>query len=118
MHAFRIRYRNTQGTLMRILNAASRRGIDVAALEARPTGLDHELTLHIEVHSRQIGQLTRDWYSVVDVVDVRAAIAVDPSGDLTHERLAHRPATVLAAGAGSQPASAYDRVSRYEAQGE
>ena len=32
---FQIRYRNTQGTLMRILNAASRRGLDIPSVHAR-----------------------------------------------------------------------------------
>ncbi len=34
MQAFHIRYRNTQGTLMRILNAASRRGLDMPSVHA------------------------------------------------------------------------------------
>ncbi len=43
MQTFHIRYRNTQGTLMRILNAASRRGLDIPAVQAeagraRPSG--------------------------------------------------------------------------------
>ena len=34
MQAFHIRYRNTQGTLMRILNAVSRRGLDLPYVQA------------------------------------------------------------------------------------
>ena len=36
MQAFHIRYRNTQGTLMRIMNAASRRGLDLLSVQAEP----------------------------------------------------------------------------------
>ena len=74
MHAFHIRYRNTQGTLMRILNAASRRALDMPYVQAIPTGHEHTATLLLEVNAKQIGQLCRDWYAIVDVTDVRVGV--------------------------------------------
>jgi acetolactate synthase small subunit len=74
MHVFHIHYRNTQGTLMRILNAASRRALDMSYVHARPNDGGHEVTLLLEVNPKQMGQLSRDWYAIVDVTDVRAAV--------------------------------------------
>ena len=71
MHAFHIHYRNTQGTLMRILTAVSRRALDVHYLQASANGHDHHASLLLDVNSKQIGQLCRDWYAIVDVMDVR-----------------------------------------------
>lgn len=98
MNAFHIRYRNTQGTLMRILNAASRRGIDMPYVQAEPAEHTHKLTLLLDVNPKQIGQLCRDWYAVVDVIDVRAGA---PLKDATGYGAAwasspHPPATVNA----------------------
>ena len=73
MQAFHIRYRNTQGTLMRILNAASRRGLDIPYVQAEPIEHTHQVTLLLEVTPKQVGQLCRDWNAVVDVIHVRAA---------------------------------------------
>jgi len=70
MHVFHVRYRNTQGTLMRILNAVSRRGIDLPYVQAEPAEHKHRVTLLLDVNPKQIGQLYRDWHAVVDVVDV------------------------------------------------
>jgi acetolactate synthase small subunit len=86
MHVFHIRYRNTQGTLMRILNAASRRGIDMPYLQAEPAEHTHKATLLLDVHSKQLGQLCRDWRAIVDVTDVRISapikdLAVDERAD-------------------------------------
>jgi len=106
MHTFQIRYRNTQGTLMRILNAASRRALDVPYVQAEPNGHDHKVTLMLEVNTKQIGQLSRDWYAIVDVIDVHTAISVETPGDLAASNLPHPPAAVLAAGAGTQRALA------------
>lgn len=72
MQAFHIRYRNTQGTLMRILNAASRRGLDIPYVQAEPIEHTHRVTLLLEVNPRQVGQLYRDWNAIVDVIQVRA----------------------------------------------
>jgi acetolactate synthase small subunit len=74
MQAFHIQYRNTQGTLMRILNAASRRGIDMPYVQANPAEHAHVVTLLLEVSPKQIGQLCRDWRAIVDVTDVRAGV--------------------------------------------
>jgi acetolactate synthase regulatory subunit len=71
MHAFHIHYRNTQGTLMRILTAVSRRGLEVPYVHAVPAGSVHRADLLLEVNPKQIGQLCRDWHAIVDVTDVR-----------------------------------------------
>jgi acetolactate synthase small subunit len=74
MHVFHIQYRNTQGTLMRILNAASRRALEMPYVQAGPNESGHQITLLLEVNPKQMGQLTRDWYAIVDVSDVRAGV--------------------------------------------
>jgi len=75
MQAFHIRYRNTQGTLMRILNAASRRGLDIPSVHAEAAEQDHQITLALDVNSKQVGQLYREWYAIADVIHVRSATA-------------------------------------------
>ena len=67
---FHIRYRNTQGTLMRILNAASRRALDLPAVHAEAAEHDHQVTLTLDVNQKQVGQLYREWYSIADVIHV------------------------------------------------
>ncbi|HEX6822619.1 MAG TPA: hypothetical protein VF123_11215 [Candidatus Sulfotelmatobacter sp.] len=67
---FHIRYRNTQGTLMRILNAVSRRGLDLPAVHAEAAEHDHQVTLALEVNQKQVGQLYREWYGIPDVIRV------------------------------------------------
>ena len=106
MHVFHIRYRNTQGTLMRILNAASRRGIDMPYVQAEPAEHTHKLTLLLDVNPKQIGQLCRDWRVVVDVIDVRAgaplkdAVGYDPTWSAgPHPPAAAVPAAAEAASA-------------------
>lgn len=81
MHVFHIRYRNTQGTLMRILNAASRRGIDMPYVQAEPAEHMHRVTLLLNVNAKQVGQLCRDWHAIVDVMDLRAGA---PLKEMTH----------------------------------
>src|SRR5437763_17179541 len=71
MHAFHIHYRNTQGTLMRILTAVSRRGLEIPYVQATASGGGHCADLLLEVNAKQIGQLCRDWHAIVDVTDVR-----------------------------------------------
>ena len=86
MHAFHIHYRNTQGTLMRILTAVSRRGLEVQYLHAVPAGHGHSAELLLDVNAKQIGQLCRDWHAIVDVTDVRAGAPEDitqAAGDWT-----------------------------------
>jgi len=75
MNAFTIRYRNTQGTLMRILNAASRRGLDLHFVQAEAAERDHQVTLLLDVNQKQVGQLYREWYSIADVIKVGAGTA-------------------------------------------
>jgi acetolactate synthase small subunit len=71
MHAFHIQYRNTQGTLMRILTAVSRRGIEIPYVVAAASGGLHVADLLLDVNAKQIGQLSRDWHAIVDVLEVR-----------------------------------------------
>jgi acetolactate synthase small subunit len=70
MPVFHIRYRNEQGALMRILNAISRRGLDLTSVHAEATGQHHAVTLLLDASQKQIGQLSREWHSIVDVIDV------------------------------------------------
>lgn len=82
MNSFQVRYRNTQGTLMRILTAVSRRGLDLPQVKAEPAEQGHRVTLLLDVTPKQVGQLCRDWHAIVDVTDVRAvapALPVSPA---------------------------------------
>jgi acetolactate synthase regulatory subunit len=74
MHAFHIHYRNTQGTLMRILTAVSRRGVEMPYVLASASGYAHRAELLLDVNAKQIGQLCRDWHAIVDVTDVRVGV--------------------------------------------
>jgi len=76
MQTFHIRYRNTQGTLMRILNAASRRALDLPLVHAEPAEHDHQVTLSLDVNQKQVGQLYREWYGIADVVKVSSGAAL------------------------------------------
>ncbi|MGH9489612.1 MAG: hypothetical protein ACRD17_03795 [Terriglobales bacterium] len=69
-HKVEIRYRNQQGTLLRILSAVSRRGLDFPYVLAEPAGDSYRATLLLEVNATQLAQLGRDWRSIVDVVEV------------------------------------------------
>ncbi len=71
MQAFHIHYRNTQGTLMRILTAVSRRALEAHYVHAAPSVNEHRVDLLLEVTPKQVGQLCRDWHAIVDVTDVR-----------------------------------------------
>ena len=75
MQSFHVRYRNTQGTLMRILNAASRRGLDLPLVQAEAAEHHHQVTLALDVNPKQVGQLYREWYSIADVTHVRSGAA-------------------------------------------
>ena len=92
MLSFHIRYRNTQGTLMRILNAASRRGLDIPSVQAEAAERDHQVTLALDANPKQVGQLYREWYSIADVTHVRSGAAhtalwagPHPPAGVTHE---------------------------------
>lgn len=75
MQTFHIRYRNTQGTLMRILNAASRRALDLPVVQAEPAEHDHQVTLALDLNQKQVGQLYREWYGIADVIRVSSGAA-------------------------------------------
>lgn len=75
MQAFQIRYRNTQGTLMRILTAASRRGLDIPSVHAEAAEHGHQATILLDVNPKQVGQLYREWYAIADVTHVRSGAA-------------------------------------------
>jgi len=76
MQVFHIRYRNAQGALMRILNAVSRRGLDLTSVHAEYAGQHHLATLLLDVTHKQSGQLYREWYAIVDVIEVRSSAAL------------------------------------------
>ena len=71
MQVFHIHYRNTQGTLMRILSAVARRGLDLPYVQAEPEEHAHKVTLLLDVSPKQVGQLYRDWRAVVDVTGAK-----------------------------------------------
>ena len=81
---FHIRYRNTQGTLMRILNAASRRALDLPLVKAEPAEHDHQVTLVLEVNQKQVGQLYREWYAIADVIHVGSGAAYASAWTTSH----------------------------------
>jgi len=81
MQVFHIRYRNAQGALMRILNAISRRGLDLTSVHAEAAGQDHAVTVLLDVTHKQIGQLYREWHAIVDVIDVRSGAALREHGE-------------------------------------
>ena len=105
MHIFDVRYRNTQGTLMRILNAVARRGIELPFVQAEPVEQAHKVTLLIDVNAKQLGQLCRDWRAIVDVVDVRPGAPIKELLDHAHLGIPHPPESVVAA-ATVRPATA------------
>ncbi len=84
MQTFQIRYRNTQGTLMRILNAVSRRGLDMPSVHADAAENGHEIMLVLEVSPKQIGQLYREWYAIPDVMKVRSGTAHEAEWSNAH----------------------------------
>jgi acetolactate synthase regulatory subunit len=84
MQAFRIRYRNTQGTLMRILNAISRRGLDMPVVHAEAAGEEHQAILALDVNAKQVGQLYREWYAIADVIHVSSGAAQDLEWSTAH----------------------------------
>jgi len=76
MQLFHVRYRNAQGALMRILNAVSRRGLDLTSVHAEYDGQQHSVTILLDVNHKQTGQLFREWYSIVDVIHVHSGAAL------------------------------------------
>ncbi len=103
MHLFQIRYNNTQGTLMRILMAASRRGLSMSYVQAMPSGDAFEARLLLDVTEKQSAQLYRDWHATVDVMDVSSMLALEEGWAEGIEAGGHMPPA--SAGIGS-----YDRT--------
>ena len=60
---------------MRILNAASRRGLDLHYLNAEAAEHDYQATLVLDVNQKQVGQLYREWYAIADVIKVSSGPA-------------------------------------------
>ena len=106
MQAFHIRYRNTQGTLMRILNAASRRGLDMPSVQADPAENDHRVTLLLDVNPKQVGQLYREWYAIADVINVRSSAGLRQHGEQAHGAEWGSPQPPASAGAVGESARA------------
>ena len=77
MHLFQIRYKNTQGTFMRFLMAASRRGLSMSYVQAMPSGDAFEARLLLDVTEKQSAQLYRDWHATVDVLEVSSMLALE-----------------------------------------
>jgi len=98
MHAFHIHYRNTQGTLMRILTAVSRRGLDLHYMHASASGQVHRADLLLEVNPKQIGQLCRDWHAIVDVTDVRVSTPTPEMLETTTFAGPHPPSAAASGG--------------------
>lgn len=97
MHIFHVRYRNTQGTLMRILTAVGRRGIELPFVQAEPAENAHKVTLLMDVNAKQVGQLCRDWRAIVDVMDVRPGAPIKELWDHAHLGIPHPLESVGAA---------------------
>ena len=60
---------------MRILNAASRRALDLPHVHAEAAEHDHQATLILDVNQKQVGQLYREWYAIPDVIKVSSGSA-------------------------------------------
>ena len=60
---------------MRILNAASRRALDLPFVQAERGETDHQVTIVLDVNAKQVGQLYREWYSITDVIHVGSGAA-------------------------------------------
>ena len=98
MHAFHIHYRNTQGTLMRILTAVSRRGLCIQYLQASAHGTGHRADLLLEVNEKQIGQLDQEMATLLshhqDAVKRLAEVpglGVDSAQQIIASALPQRP---------------------------
>jgi acetolactate synthase small subunit len=104
MHIFHVRYRNTQGTLMRILSAVARRGIELPYVQAEPADNAHKVTLLMEVNAKQVGQLCRDWRAIVDVTEVRPGAPIKELWEHAHLGVAMPPESVAAGSARSATA--------------
>ena len=91
MHLFHIRYKNTQGTLMRILMAVSRRALPMSYVQAMPVEDAHEVRLLLDVTEKQSAQLYRDWHATVDVLEVSSMLALEEGWAAGVDAGAHMP---------------------------
>jgi acetolactate synthase small subunit len=94
MHSFQIRYQNSQGTLMRILSAASRRGLDLSYVKAEPAESAHRATLVMDAGTKHIEQLLRDWAVIPGVFEVRTPVELASAWD---QQIARATASIPAA---------------------
>ena len=78
MKTYYVRYRNTQGTFIRILTAVQRRGLDMSFVHAEPAGDRHLLTLALLMNAKQAEQVCREWHAIVDVEEVSTSDSVKP----------------------------------------
>ena len=104
MHLFQIRYRNTQGTFMRIMMAVSRRARPMSYVQAIPSGEEFEARLLLDVTEKQSAQLYRDWHATVDVLEVSSMLALEEGWAEGIDAGAHMPPA--SAGIGSYNRSA------------
>jgi acetolactate synthase regulatory subunit len=70
MKTYQVRYRNTQGTFLRILTAVQRRGLDMSFVHAEKSGDQHLVTLALQMNAKQAEQVSRDWHAIMDVDEV------------------------------------------------
>lgn len=69
---------------MRILNAASRRGLDLHYVHAEAAEHNHLATVVLDVNQKQIGQLFREWYAIADVIHVASGAPQDAAWSSAH----------------------------------
>lgn len=67
MITFRISHDNSQGVLLRVLGAVSRRALSFYLVHAEHNVIELEL----EVNKKTHGQLLREWHSIVGVKGVQ-----------------------------------------------
>ena len=91
MHLFQIRYKNTQGTFMRIMMAVSRRALPMSYVQAMPSGEEFEARLLLDVTEKQSAQLYRDWHATVDVLEVSSMLALEEGWAEGIDAGAHMP---------------------------
>jgi hypothetical protein len=86
---------------MRILMAASRRGLSMAYVQAMPSGDAFEARLLLDVTEKQSAQLYRDWHATIDVLDVSSMLALEEGWAEGIEAGAGTPMPPASAGIGS-----------------
>ena len=69
---------------MRILNGASRRGLDLHYVNAEAAEHDYQATLILDVNQKQVGQLYREWYAIADVIKVSSGPAQSAEWNSPH----------------------------------